>query len=274
MLTRISIILILSAVFLSPIEGQFGVGKRKNQGGTSFQELNEQAKNMVGGGGNAGMPDMEELMKQMMGDGDMKKGLENLGLGPEMDEMMKLMADMSPEDLAKQLQDAMEMFTGDDMMSNMIGHSDEILETLEKTGAVDAEELEKFKKNPEYFEQKMKESMDQMKQLWSNPEMMENVGEGMKAAQNLYNNPDSTNEMIQQMLKGLSDEDIESVRQMFLEDGDGGDPMMRQLFGSMDTKDLEDVLKDPITWRKTVKDGLGLFNQQGNAGIGAGVGEL
>merc|ERR1711865_997490 len=111
------------------------------------------------------------------------KGLENLG--PEMDEVMKLMANMSPEDLAKQMQDAMEMFTGDDMMSNMIGHSDEILETLEKTGAVDAEELEKYRNDPEYFEQKMKESAEQM-------------------------------------LKGLSDEDIESVRQALLEDGDGG----------------------------------------------------
>jgi hypothetical protein len=227
---------------------------------------------MVDSGGNAGMPDIDELMKQMMGDGDMMKGLENLG--PEMDEVMKLMANMSPEDLAKQMQDAMEMFTGDDMMSNMIGHSDEILETLEKTGAVDAEELEKYRNDPEYFEQKMKESVEQMKQVWNDPDMMGKAAEGMKAAQDLYKNPDSANEMMEQMLKGLSDEDIESVRQALLEDGDGGDPMMRQLFGSMDTKDLQDVLKDPIKWRKTVKEGLGVLNQQGNAGIGAGVGEL
>jgi uncharacterized protein HemY len=166
------------------------------------------------------------------------------------------------------------MFTGDDMMSNMIGHSDEILETLEKTGAVDAEELEKYRNDPEYFEQKMKESVEQMKQVWNDPDMMGKAAEGMKAAQDLYKNPDSANEMMEQMLKGLSDEDIESVRQALLEDGDGGDPMMRQLFGSMDTKDLQDVLKDPIKWRKTVKEGLGVLNQQGNAGIGAGVGEL
>jgi len=274
MFIRFSTILLLSSLVVTPVEGQFGVGKqkRKNQGGTSFQELNEKAKTMVDSGGNAGMPDIDELMKQMMGDGDMMKGLENLG--PEMDEVMKLMANMSPEDLAKQMQDAMEMFTGDDMMSNMIGHSDEILETLEKTGAVDAEELEKYRNDPEYFEQKMKESVEQMKQVWNDPDMMGKAAEGMKAAQDLYKNPDSANEMMEQMLKGLSDEDIESVRQALLEDGDGGDPMMRQLFGSMDTKDLQDVLKDPIKWRKTVKEGLGVLNQQGNAGIGAGVGEL
>ena len=41
---------------IQPVEGQFGVAKdRKRQGGTSFQELNEQAKKMGEAGGMAGM---------------------------------------------------------------------------------------------------------------------------------------------------------------------------------------------------------------------------
>ena len=74
---------------------------------------------MVDSGGNAGMPDIDELMKQMMGDGDMMKGLENLG--PEMDEVMKLMANMSPEDLAKQMQDAMvSLFLSNSRVQNIV----------------------------------------------------------------------------------------------------------------------------------------------------------
>jgi len=268
MFTRISIFVSLSAMLLSPVAGQFGIaGKRKSQGGSSFQELNEQAKKI---GDVGGVGDMDELMKKMVGDNGMMKDLENLG--PQLDEVMKMMADLSPEELAKQMENAMDMFTGDDMMSNMLGHSDEILKTLEDSGAVDAEELDKFKKDPEYFEQKMKESLDQMKELFADPSMLETAKQGMEAAQNMYKNPGAVNEMMESLLKDLSDEDIESVRQMVLENG-GGDPMIQQLLGSMDKTDLDDALKDPVTWRNTVKGGLGLPNQQ-QGKVGAGVGEL
>lgn len=274
MYIRFSIFLSLSAMLLSAVEGQFGIaGKRRNQAGTSFQELNEQAKKMadVGGTGN-----IDELMKNInmgdMGGDGMMKYLENLG--PQFDEMMKMMADMPPEELTKSIQDAMSMLKGDELVSSMLGNSDEVLNMLENSGMVDQEEVEKFKKDPEYFEHKMKESMDQMQQLFSDPKMIENVKEGVEAAQNLYKNPGAVNEMMESMFKDLSDEDIESMRQIFLGNDDEVNPMMQQLVGSMNINDLEDVLKDPIKWRKTVKEGLGLRNQQENLGMGAGVGEL
>merc|ERR1719253_1869193 len=140
---------------------------------------------------------------------------------PQLDEVMKMMAEMSPDELAKQMQDAMDLFGGDDMMANMIGQQDEILQMLEETGAVDAEELAKFKADPEYFEQKMKESMDQMKDLLADPSLLSNAAEGMKAAQEFYNNPDAINDMMASVMKDLSDEDIEGVRQMFVGEGAG-----------------------------------------------------
>jgi len=253
-------------------DGQaFGVGNRKKQAGASFQELNEQAKNAAGGGG---MGDMDSLMKQMgMDPEEMKKMAGEFGLGdiPQMDEVMKMMAEMSPEDLAQQMQEAMELFGGDDMMANMIGQQDEILKVLEETGAIDPEELAKFKADPEFFEQKMKESMDQMKNMFSDPKMMAQAADGMKAAQELYANPDAMNDMMGDILKDLSDEDIESVRQMFI--GGDADPMMKELLGSIDTAELDDVLQDPVKWRKTVKEGLGVLGGQG-AGGNKIVGEL
>merc|ERR1712232_455238 len=179
---------------------------------------------------------------------------------------MKMMSEMSPEELAKQMQDAMELLGGDDVMANMIGQQDEILKVLEESGAVDAEELAKFKADPEYFEQKIKESMDQMKDLISDPEMMANAAQGLKVAQDFYNNPDAMNEMMSNIMNELSDEDIEDVRQMFLGGGDG-DPMMKELFGSINTDELDGVLQDPIKWRAAVKEGLGMFGQ---AAAGAG----
>mmetsp|Transcript_28964 Transcript_28964/g.68025 ORF Transcript_28964/g.68025 Transcript_28964/m.68025 type:complete len:264 (+) Transcript_28964:142-933(+) len=258
----VSTLVSFSAVAVSSVSGQAFTAKKKR--GASFQELNEQAKT---GGGALG--DMDAMMKQMGVNPEDLKGMMDL---PELDEVMKMMAEMSPEDLAKQMQEAMDMFGGDDMMANMLGHQDEILKTLEETGAVDAEELAKFKADPEYFEQKMKESMDQMKELLGDPEMMASAAEGMKAAQNLYNNPDAINDMMADMMKELSDEDIESVRQMFITGG-GDDPMMKEMLGSLKTAELEDVLSDPVKWRETVKEGLGVLGGAA-AGDNKLVGEL
>ena len=90
---------------------------------------------------------------------------------------------MSPEDLAKQMQDAMELFGSDDMMDNLIGQQEEILQKLVETGNLDVEELAKYKADPEYFLQKMMESMDdQMIELINDPNLMANAAEGMKPA--------------------------------------------------------------------------------------------
>lgn len=209
------------------------------------------------------------MMKQMGIDADeMAKFAEEFGANiPDMDEVMKMMADMSPEELAKQMQDAMDLFSGDEMMANMLGNQGEILAMLEETGAVDAEELAKFKADPEYFEQKMKESMDQMKEMMADPDLLANAAQGMKAAQEMYKNPGALNDMMADILKDLSDEDIEEVRQMFV--GGTADPMMKELLNSVDTKDLDSILSDPIEWRKAVKEGLGVLGGgEGNMMVG------
>lgn len=269
-LTSILSLLPASTLFLSTVNGQaFGVGKKK-QAGASFQELNEQAKRAAGAGG---MGDMDAIMKQMGVDPEeMKKWAEDAGMidMPNMDDMMKMMSEMSPEELAQQMQEAMELLGGDDMLANMLGQQDEILQMLEETGAVDAEELAKFKADPEYFEQKMKESMDQMQKMFSDPEMMAQATEGMKAAQEMYNNPDAMGEMMANMMKDLSDEDIESVRTMLL--GGDSDPMMKELLGSIGSAELDEAIQDPIKWRKMVKEGMGLLG--GGDGGNKIVGEL
>lgn len=250
--------LTVSTLCVSTVNGQaFGVGNRKNKPGASFQELNEKAKNAAGGLADM---DLDAMMKQM--------GIDPEAMTadmPELDEVMKMMAEMSPEDLAKQMQDAMEMFMGEDMMANMLGNSDEILKMLEETGAVDAEELAKFKADPEYFEQKMKESMDQMKEFMNDPNLMTNAMKGMQAAQELYNNPDALGDMMADIMKELTDEEIEDVRQMLLTGG--GDPMTKELLGDID----DSILKDPVAWRKNVKEGFAAF---GGAGGNQMVGEL
>ncbi len=221
--------------------------------------MNEQAKKLQEGG------DLGLDLSKMMGDFDPKMLEQMTGLGDQLDEVMKMMAEMSPEELEKQMRDAMEMLQSGDMMQNLLQHQGEILKTLEETGQVDAEELAKFKKDPEYFEQKMKDSFEQMATLFKDPEVLKLATDSMAGITDLYKNPGKMQEMMSEMFKDFDDDEkIEEVRQMLLESPDLGS--LGELFNN---DDMQGILKDPKKWRETVKEGQGLLN-----GGAAGMGEL
>lgn len=204
-------------------------------------------------------------LSKMMGDIDPKMFEEMAGLGAHLEEVMKIMAEMSPEELEKQMRDAMEMLQSGEMMQNLLQNQEEILKTLEETGQVDAEELARFKTDPEYFEQKMKDSFEQMGALFQDPEVLKLATESMAGLTDLYKNPEKLEEMMSALFKDLADDEkIEEARQMLLESPDLGS--LGELFNN---DEMQAVLKDPKKWRETVKEGQGLLNQ-----AGAGVGEL
>ncbi|KAL3914763.1 MAG: hypothetical protein SGILL_005967 [Bacillariaceae sp.] len=273
-------------MFFRPASAQFGVaGNRKKPGATNFQDLNEQAKQKGGGLAGAG-GDMDALMasmgmdpadlQKMMGEIDPKMLEELADLGPQFDEMMKVMGEMDPKELEQQMKQAMDMLSGSDLMAGMFDNKEAILKQLEEAGVVDAEELEKFKKDPEYFEQKMKEGFDQMKDMFSNPDMIKAATETMKATTDMYKNPDKMQEMLGSMMGDfeIDDAQIEEIRQMFLTDPNSN-AMLQGMIGDggKTAEEMQDILKDPKKWRDNVKEGLGQLKAAG-AGAGAGMGEL
>merc|ERR1712232_1221046 len=135
------------------------------------------------------------------------------------------MGNMSPEELEKQMKDAMEMLSGGDMMKGMLDMQDEIIKSLEDSGEVSAEELAKYKADPEYFEQKMKESFGQMQDLFSDPETLQKATEGIKGMSDLYKNPEKLGDIFQNLMGDFdNDEKIEEVRQQLLASPDLGIP--------------------------------------------------
>jgi Asp-tRNA(Asn)/Glu-tRNA(Gln) amidotransferase C subunit len=223
-----------------------------------------------------GMPDMKGMDFGGMDFGDLGQMLEGLdpaaleemaNLGPQFDEIMKIMAEMSPEELQKQMEDAMQMMASEEMMENMMQNQDEVLASLEQMGQIDPEEMAKFKKDPEYFQQKMKEGVDQMRTMFEDPDMLKIATESMQGLTDLYNNPDQMVKMMEGIFEDFEDDDkIEEARQMLLTNPDLGHPSLSGLF---DTEEMKDILSDPVKWRESVKEGQGLL-----AGAGAGVGEL
>lgn len=266
-------LLTISLLLISPVAAQFGVAGGRKKAAT-FQELNEQAKQAQAAGGMPNLGDMdlaglEEMMKGL----DPEALKEMADLGPQFEEVMKILGEMSPEELQKQMQEAMKMMASDDVMESMLSNQAEILASLEAQGQIDAAELAKFKTDPEYFQQKMKEGIDQMKDLFDDPEMLKMATESMQGLSDLYNNPDQMVKMMENLFEDFNDDGkIEEVRQMLLTNPNLGHD---SLTGMFDTEEMKEILSDPVKWRESVKEGQGIL--AGGAAKGAGgarVGEL
>jgi hypothetical protein len=240
-----------------PAAAQFGI-KRK---GTNFQELQKEAaakerqgadptaamlENLLGGAGGGGgagdLAKMQELFADALKDPETLKQLEQMGeqFTAAMDQLSK----MSPEQLEKQMQAALSMLTEPEMVDTVIDQRDAILQQLEAAKTVPAEELARMKADPAYFELKMRESFDQMKDILSDPAYLKLATEAMGS--------------IKGGLKGLlgdslaslnSDEKIEEARLEMLK----GDNPLAKVFES--SPEMKAILNDPQKWKETVKEG-------------------
>ena len=247
--------------------------------GSSFQDLNEQAKKQQGGAGDAlgqmgdlgdlqnmfegvDMSQMQEMWKEALNDPETMQQLE--AMGDKFGEALEELSKMSPEELQKQMQEALSMLTDGEMADTIISKKDEVLASLEKTGMVSEEELAKFKADPEYFELKMRESFDQMKNIFSDPDILQAATESMKHSSELMQ------EMSKAFTEGLdTDEKIEDARLEILKNPElKSNPMLSSMF---DSEDFQEIINDPKKWRDSVKEGQQAF--VGGAG-GARVGEL
>jgi hypothetical protein len=243
--------------FLQPAAAQFGVGGNRKKG-SSFQELNEEAKQVQDGG----MPGADEIAKlqQMYGSAG-AAGMDD----KQMEEAMEMLMNMSPEALEQQMQDAMKMLTEGDMLATMMEHSDEILKTMEETQAVPPEELARFRSDPAYFKEKMAESFDQMKDIFNDPEIMKAATESMGAMAQLMKNPEMVNDLMKELQADFSSDDqIEKARLELLA---GADDLPSALKDEFESVEMQALLSDPKKWRESVKEGAGMLG-------GASVGEL
>lgn len=266
----IMIIIIIINTFQPFVHAQFGVGNRKQaKENTRFQELQEMAKAQAGGAGTgpgglnvpvgAGGADdtMADLQKMFAGAFDDPNTMDTLKqYGDQFGGVLEQMMQMSPDDLQKTMEDAMKLMTQGDIVDTVIGQKDTVLQTLESTGMVPPEELEKYKNDPEYFELKMRESFGQMKDLFTNPEYLNKATEAVQSMKDIMTDPTKLTDLAKSLTDNLdwtSDEKLEEVRLQFLNGEMSGIPGLDTIFQS---DDMQAILQDPIKWKETVKDGL------------------
>lgn len=258
-------------------------GNRAKKVATSFEALQEMAQkeDTYGSGvGVGGGSDLEALQELMAGafdkNPDMMKAFENMG--EDVMKMVEEMAKMSPEDLQSQMEQAMNMMTSGNMLESLVDKKDEIIANLEATGLVSQEEIAKYRKDPKYFEEQMAGAFDQMKGIFSDPELMKTAAEAMTGIQNAVNDP-LLKDLQDILMKSTtpSDLEIEELRLRVIQSKD--DTMVAAMFG---TADFAEKIASSKMWKQSVLEGREAIASMGNLGLGgmaglmggSGIGEL
>lgn len=279
MFKRIVKFVSFAGLLAAPVSAQFGVGKK----GGSFEELNEQAKEMLGGEGadmmqqlsNLDSEDLMSLIEESMKDPATMEYLNQFGEG--MQDVMEQLVNMDPEVMKSTITENLAQMTSEETLNTVIEQQDEVLTSLLTQGLITEEQLIEFQNNPEQFQAQMAEAFEEMNKIFSDPEALDAAMEMMTGMANVLKDPEGAmNKLAAAFDAELGDDDkIEEARLQLLADPDAaGSPAMAAMFKD---GDMLEILQDPILWREQVKKGREMMMDEMSAGAdgaGAGVGEL
>jgi len=277
--------LALLACMPNPSTAQFGVAGNKRKGGAaSFEELNKLAAERADGGAAGGMARLEDMLGDLGGMdlGALMEGLDPNTLqeliaegmkDPAIQEMMNGMQgamdellNMDSEELKTQMAEAMNMLTSMDMQQNILDQQEEVLAMMEAQGTATPEEIAEYRANPEKFAEKMSEAFGQMKEIFSDPKALDEVVQMMKGFGELMSDPKGAMSKLGSVLQDAlaDDEKIEEARLQLLSDPSAAG------VANFDSEEMQDILRDPVKWRKSVKEGQRMMMGGGNGGVGMG----
>lgn len=228
-----------------------------------------------------GLGDLEKLQEMMasaMQDPETLKAMEAMqeNIMGAMEQMSKL----SPEEMQAQMAEAMKMMTDGSMVDNIVEKKDEVLASLEQTGLVSAEELAKYKADPEYFESQMRSAFDQMSGIFNDPEILQSATQAMAGMQEAMDNPIAKELGEILVAAEIDDVKVEELRLKILQNPEA--LANSAVYGPMfATPEFQEQLKDSKKWKEGVTEartmmqgGSELLGTGDKMGVGAGVGEL
>lgn len=263
----------VTSLLFRPAYGQFGVGKR-NQGGGTFQERNEEAKSgpsmgssvdMLSELGNLDSNELMDMIRESMNDPSTMEYLEQLGQG--MDDVMQQLASMNPDQMKKQVTENLAAVSSKETLDLVLEQKDEVLESLLLQGLITEEQMIEYQNDPEAFQRQMTEAFEEMGKILADPAALDAAMQMMSGMADIMKNPD---EAVAKLAEAFSaelgdDEKIEEARlQLLVDPSAAGNPALASLF---ENDDMLEVLQDPMKWREQVKRGQKMM-------AGNGFGEL
>lgn len=257
---------------IKPANAQFGIGKKKNTGGT-FEERNQLAKDKATGLDSANLlddlanMDPEEMMKLY------QESLNDPATQQMMDQYKSAFAELSnmdPELLKEQITENLSKLSSPDILDMVLESQDEVLDSMLEQGLITKEQYLQYKADPEAFRQEMSNSFAEMGKILSDPEALNAALDMMSGMSNVLGDPSAAMKSITDAFDAqLGDDDkIEEARlQLLMDPSSAGNPALAALF---DNDDMKEVLNDPIKFREQVKKGQDMIKQMGAGGAGVG----
>jgi len=230
-----------AALILMPAEAQFGVANKRKKG-SSFEDLNELAKQNQGG-------DADDLADMMAGLGDYDLQSLMAGLG-DMDsslvEMMNIHMKMlqNPEKVADTMAGVLgSLQSSEEFVDAIVGQKDAVLDQLTSSGLLTPEQIEQYRNDPNKFGEDMKESFSKMQELFTNPDIMRQSQEFSQMMMEVYKKFD---------LESLftDEEKSEEARLALL---DPSNPLSAMF---AESKEMREILQDPLKWKAALIEGL------------------
>lgn len=264
----------LASIFSTPALAQFGVPQKR--GGTGFEDLQEMAKEQMGGKGMADLANLDsgELMKMIeetMNDPQMMEYMKGLDAG--MGEAMEQISKMTPEEIAQLMEQNLKAMTSPEMLNSVLEQKDDVLQSLLQQGLITEEQMAEFENDPQKFQETMADAFGEINKIMEDPSAIDAATKIMQGVSDIVKNPaKAMGDFAQALTADLDDDDkIEEARLQLLENPDvAGNPMLASLFQD---EQMQELLKDPIKWREQVKKGKDMIGGLGGD-AGAGIGEL
>jgi len=258
-----------AALILMPAEAQFGVANKRKKG-SSFEDLNELAKQNQGGDADdladmmAGLGDYDlESLMAGLGDLDMDSLVEMMNSPEYQKEYKKYLAELGLDDddtmakvgdAMKMLQDPVKLadaMTGvlgslqssEEFVDAIVGQKDAMLDHLASSGLLTPEQIEQYRNDPNKFGEDMKESFSKMQELFTNPDIMRQSQEFSQMMMEVYKKFD---------LESLftDEEKSEEARLALL---DPSNPLSAMF---AESKEMREILQDPLKWKAALIEGL------------------
>jgi len=251
-----------------PVAAQFGVAGKRKKGGSSFEDLNELAKQNQNDGGlgdmMAGLGNFDlDSLAEVMNSPEYQKLVAELGLDDEenmgqamaqMEEAMKLLS--NPAALADAMKGALNALQSDDAMDVILKEKDAILDQISQAGLVSEELIQQYRVDPDKFDRDMKEAMGKMTEVFTDPE-------ALKALQDQFNPENIAKKMSNLDFSSLfaDEQQLEEARLGLL---DPKNPLSSMF---AESEEMKEILRDPVKWKAAMKEGLDLLTNDDGGGI-------
>ena len=201
-------------------------------------------------------------VKGAMNNPEIKKMMGAMGETMSLEDVLSMLAQMSPEEIAAQLEGITDVIGGEDFLEKSLENPDSVIKSLETSGMFPPEHLEELRSSPEKLRNAMKGAIEQLNEHLNNPMMLASASEKARSLHNLMGDPERRMETVDEIKEYFGyQEDVKAQLMTELQDDEAIEELRLALLAGdyadldnlIQSEDMQEVLKDSEKWKEAVE---------------------